>query len=128
MTKRGFRQPSNSKLQKQMFLKKIVILPILLFAFLAISSLIEGALFFFFLWLFISLFLLISLYPLVVEMKETTAPVFHIFASMILFPLFLSTTAFFDFKQAGFPLSQSVLYGVAIGAILTAFMMLVKGK
>lgn len=111
-----------------MFLNKVVILPVFIFAFFAIASLVEGNLFYFFLWLFASLFFFVSIYPFTTEMKDTNAPVFHIVASLIIFPIFFSLLAFFDFKQAGFPISQSTLYGLAIGVLLTAFIMLIKGK
>jgi hypothetical protein len=109
-------------------LKKVLLLPTFIFGFLAISSFVQGSSFFFFAWLFLALLFFVSVYPLTTDMDEKLVPVFHIITSLVIFVLFAVSVATLDFHKAGFPLIQSAAYGLSIGLLLIAAMMILKGK
>jgi hypothetical protein len=109
-------------------LRKLLALPIFVFGFFAIAGLVQGNLLLFFVWLFLGMLYLVPTYPLITEMNEKVAPVFHIFASLLLFVLFVSSVAILDFNRAGFPLLQSILYGLAIGILSMTAALFLQNK
>lgn len=111
-----------------MFLRRIIVLPVFAFALIAIFNLILGEVFYFLLWLFVALIFSFIAFPIATDMDSRTTPMFQIITSLPLLILVLAIATFYDFNQAGTPLLESFLYGIGLGILIVAFLMIIKGK
>lgn len=111
-----------------MLLRRIIVLPIFAFALIAISNLILGEVFYFFLWLFVMLILSFIVFPIATDMDDRAIPMFQIFTSLFLLIFTLAAAAFYDFHQAGISLIESLLFGIAVGTMIVAFLIILKKK
>lgn len=112
-----------------MLLRKILILPILVFGAVAFLNLILGNFFNFSLWSFLTVILIFSIFPLLFKHNEKTLPIYYIFGSMFLFSIFASIVAFLDFQQSGASsVAESTIFAILIGPTIVAGIMLLKGQ
>lgn len=111
-----------------MLLRKVLVLPILTFGILSFFNLITGDFFHFYLWLSLALFAALIFAPIIMNTHEKTVPLIHVFGSMLVFIFFFSFATFFDFRVEKISFLESVFFGISVGTIIVAFIMLVKGK
>ncbi|MEA1926073.1 MAG: hypothetical protein U9M90_02400 [Patescibacteria group bacterium] len=112
-----------------MLLKKVLLLPIFTFGAIAFLNLLLGEFFYFYIWNFLAILVSIAIIPILINEKKETVPVIHVFGVFIIFILFSSIVAFFDFRQSqAYSLAESALFGILVGIGVVALIMLVKGK
>ncbi len=111
-----------------MVLRRMSVLPVFAFALIIIFNLIIGEVFYSLLWSFAALLLFFVTFPIAIDMQNRTTPLFQIFTSLPLLIFILAAAAFYDFNQTGISLLESLFFSIAIGFIIVAFLMALKGK
>lgn len=108
--------------------KKIIIAPIIVCLFVAIANIAFGQIFDSILWLIATFIFSVTLLPIIMNMKDQTAPIFQLFSTLIFLCVFFTIAAFLDFRQAEFPFERSLLYGLGMGLGTIAILILIKRK
>ncbi len=110
-------------------LRKFLILPSFTFGILAFFNLITGDFFHFYLWLTLVLISTAAVAPILINAEKRFIPVFHIVSAFFIFIFFFSFATFFDFRQeAGISFAEAFLFGISVGTIIVAMIMVIKGK
>lgn len=110
-------------------LRKFLILPSFTFGILAFFNLITGDFFHFYLWLTLVFISVAAVTPILINAQKRLVPVLHIVSAFFIFIFFFSFATFFDFKQeGGTSFAEAVLFGISVGTMIVAMIMVIKGK
>lgn len=99
-----------------------------LFLTISLINLFSNHLFEFFLWLFTTILVSLVFFPLALKVEEKDAPVYQVFAPVLLIPVLFSIFAIMDFRRIGVLTEpQAIIYGVVTGILTLGFLWLIIG-
>lgn len=81
-----------------------------------------------FLWIVSALLLGAAFWPVAKKSNDKSVPVFQVFFMPVLFLVVFCSALIFDFNQARFELSESIIFGIVGGFLTLAIVMILKGK
>ena len=110
-------------------MKKILLLPFLVFLIIAFINLTFGLAFGFITWIVLAILVALISFPIAMNTVDKEVPIMQIFTSLVLVYIFFSIAAYLDFKNLlGYPNDQALLFGFLSGFAIVAVVMMLKGK
>jgi hypothetical protein len=104
-------------------------LPSIVVFLISIINLTYGNYFYFSLWLMATILTALIFFPIAFNANDRDVPVFQVFASLLIIPIFFSIYAIMDLNQIGiFTQGEVLLYGVLAGVGIIVLIMTLKGK
>jgi hypothetical protein len=110
-------------------MKKILLLPFLVFVIIAFINLIFGLALGFITWIILAILVALIFFPIAMNTADKEVPIIQLFTSLIFIYIFFSIAAFLDFKNLlGYPTDQALVFGFLSGFAIIAIIMMLKGK
>ncbi len=110
-------------------LRKFLILPIIVFLFIAFFQLSLRDYLYFALWFFVAAIMAFTLAPVIIkDVNDKHVPVMHIFITFALIILIGAVIVFADLIRSDFSSEMIAFFTIVGGLAITGIIMLIKGK